>query len=359
MRLVVFVALLTGCSGSSLRNADLAEAPEPDEAGPPEVLPPATSDTPADDTPPDEDDAPAPTAPPEDEPPEENDPTVVPTSPPPPSAPPPPSMPPPPPPATSDPQQPTEACYLGPDRDDSVCLPTVDASLADYDYPWSSNAQYAEPMRYLDLDVIDPSTELAPNFLLSEIAQDWKGQYAVVQPHAVDRLQDLRDQLGALGVNSGYRPPDYNASVGGATLSRHMYGDAFDLDPYVVGLTTLQNACYDTDASYVQVYSTHIHCDWRNDSLSPVFYGASFAALSSSTFSFEPITLDAEIVRVGDQLTAPAIGWDEGEPLREWTAFDPDGHAIDTSVGDSYSPPDDAHSVEVWVGRDLLRTVLL
>ena len=140
-----------------------------------------------------------------------------------------------------------EACYLGEARDRRMCLEVVEvASLpVEYDYPapLSGSSQYYEPLRYLDLDALDPSARLAPNFVLEEVAQAYKGRFGVVQTHAIDRLQAMRDDLGALVINSGYRNPDYNAGVGGATWSRHMYGDAFDIDPVSASLTELAEAC--------------------------------------------------------------------------------------------------------------------
>jgi zinc D-Ala-D-Ala carboxypeptidase len=45
-------------------------------------------------------------------------------------------------------------------------------------------------------------------------------------------LENLRAQNGnrPLAVISGYRSPQHNADVGGAPDSRHMYGDAADLE---------------------------------------------------------------------------------------------------------------------------------
>lgn len=57
------------------------------------------------------------------------------------------------------------------------------------------------------LEAIDQSGQITPNFTLEETAQVWKGRYAVVQPHAVAYLQDLRDMIGPIVVNSGYRSP--------------------------------------------------------------------------------------------------------------------------------------------------------
>jgi hypothetical protein len=51
--------------------------------------------------------------------------------------------------------------------------------------------------------------------------------------------------------------------------------------------------------------------------------------------------------------SAPAEGWDEGEPLREWTAYAADGVVIDEVVADTYTPPPRAAKVSVWVGREV------
>jgi hypothetical protein len=249
---------------------------------------------------------------------------------------------------------PSEACYLGQNRDHGQCLPVVGAPTSpDYDYPdpLNGSAQYRAPVRYLDLQAIDASTRLAPNFVLSEVARTSSGRYAVVQRHAIDRLQDLRDALGVLVVNSGYRSPAHNATVGGATWSRHMYGDAFDLDPSSVSLDALAAACDDEGAGYVDVYETHVHCDWRNDAVDVVFYGS-----ARSVNRAEPPLREATIVAGSDgALRAPALGFDEGEPLRRWFAYGAGGALLSTGVGREFAPPPGADRVEVRVGWDTWR----
>src|SRR5690606_36979728 len=86
--------------------------------------------------------------------------------------------------------------------------------------------------------------------------------------------QAVRSQLGVpLIVNSGYRNPAYNASVGGATLSRHMYGDAADVTAQgAVSLQAIINACVAHGADFTQLYTSHVHCDWRNDPLGHDFW---------------------------------------------------------------------------------------
>jgi uncharacterized protein YcbK (DUF882 family) len=53
------------------------------------------------------------------------------------------------------------------------------------------------------------------------------------------QLQVLRDYLGAsITIISGYRAPDYNASINGASNSQHMYARAADIK--VAGKTSLE-----------------------------------------------------------------------------------------------------------------------
>lgn len=346
-------ALAMGCAPSGLQPVDPRQARPGDPVAPAPVPPeeddgweePVDPPPPPPDEPSDEPDDPVdppddPVDPPEDPPdPPEDPPDDTPTGPPSASA--------------------DVACFPGDDMSWTTCLATLPATGLGSDYaypaPLNGSAQYAAPTRVLDLQAHPGSTKLAPNFRLDEIAQLYKGRYAVVQPHAVERLQDLRDQLGALIVNSGYRSPGYNSGIGGATWSRHMYGDGFDIDPVSVSLSALQSACNAHGASYVGVYTSHMHCDWRNDPLSTAFYGSA----GSNAFTWELPAFDGAIAVDAGRLVAPAVGWDEGEPLREWVAFDADGWAIDTFVGETWDPPPGTASVEVWIGREIVRTLAL
>jgi hypothetical protein len=167
-------------------------------------------------------------------------------------------------------------CFAGPSGDDSVCVPLVDPDPlpADYDYApgFMDDPNYRPPLRFLDLDSLDAELPVAPSFTLGELARAWQGPLAIVQPHAVVRLQALRDALGPLAVHSGYRSPGYNAAIGGAMHSRHMYGDAFDLEPLAAPLDDLAAACLEQNAFVVE-YDTHIHCDWRDDPVDERFFG--------------------------------------------------------------------------------------
>lgn len=230
-----------------------------------------------------------------------------------------------------------EACYLGPDRDDTACLPTVEWSEewgAAYDYPapYGGDPLYEAPVRYLDLEELDPSAALAPNFVLSEFASAAKGRFGVVQVHLVDHMQEVRDRIGGpLRVNSGYRNVDYNAGVGGATYSRHQYGDAVDIASDAADLEELADHCASLGAGYVDIYATHVHCDWRSSPLDPAFYPVAEASLSS--------TEDGLFIDVPDGT--------EGALLPRWALESADGTVLARGLGPAV--PETAGAVRLIV----------
>lgn len=245
-------------------------------------------------------------------------------------------------------------CFAGADNNGTACVPLVPATSvgSGYDYPGplSGNANYREPLAYIDLEAVDADMKLAPNFKLSEVAQSWKGRYGVVQPHAIARLQALRDAAGAIKVNSGYRSPTYNSSVGGATHSRHMYGDAFDLDPLATSINTLEGVCTSNGGKLVE-YSDHVHCDWRYDPVDTKLFGA--AAMNGDAWPVAPNPFAASLERDGNRWSAPATGFDEGEPQRRWRAYDERGRLVGEAVGPTFEPPEGATELEVTVGAQV------
>ncbi len=250
-----------------------------------------------------------------------------------------------------------EACYPGSDRSWSTCVPVADWSAgwgSDYDYPdpYGGSAQYLAPVRFIDLTDVDPGLKLAPNFALGEVMQDYKGRWGVYQGHALASLQAVRDDTGgALNINSGYRSPGYNASISGsASSSRHMYGDAADMYSSVTSLAGLASACYGRGADYVSEYTSHVHCDWRNEPLDPAFYSAhGFGPLEQT-----PLPEHAAEFVIDETWTTTATGFDEGEPLRRWTAYGSDGEVLSEEIGATWTPVDGAVRVEVIVGGQVV-----
>jgi len=76
---------------------------------------------------------------------------------------------------------------------------------------------------------VDQKTWRWPDFSPAEIACRGTGKL-LINAEALDKLQALRDKLGKpLIVRSAYRSPEHNLAVGGATRSKHMDAEAFDI----------------------------------------------------------------------------------------------------------------------------------
>lgn len=88
-----------------------------------------------------------------------------------------------------------------------------------------------------------------------------------VKPEVVSKLEAVSQAVGyQLQVTSGYRSPEYNASVGGAKQSQHMLGNATDI--IQSGLTEQQRkdfiqAAIDAGFTAIGVYNTFTHIDIR------------------------------------------------------------------------------------------------
>ncbi len=117
----------------------------------------------------------------------------------------------------------------------------ADASLT-HTYPSSANNPFGGakehhylPVRYfIDLSRASLSERVSDHFRLSEYANPTvqRGDNrAYIDAQIVLHVQRMRSGLGRpLILNSGFRSPAHNQSVGGAAFSRHIYGDAVDID---------------------------------------------------------------------------------------------------------------------------------
>ena len=252
-----------------------------------------------------------------------------------------------------------EVCYPGASEDYTACLPLLPHSTAwgadTYPEPYNDSPQYIAPVRFIDLTVADPDLMLAPNFALDEVMQEYKGDYGMYQVHVMEYLQVIRETTGsALYVNSGYRNITYNAGVGGATYSRHMYGDAVDMYSGTASLSELAAICEDLGAGYVSEYESHVHCDWRDDALDEAF----FDVVEQSGLVSRP-THTAQVVVSADGWQAPAAGFDEGEPRRVWSAWATDGTLLEVAEGARYWPPEEAAHLTVEIGGQIVVPVPL
>lgn len=80
-------------------------------------------------------------------------------------------------------------------------------------------------------------------------------------------LQVIRDVVGRIDINSGYRTKAYNRAIGGAELSQHLYGKAADftsryLTPAQLGKVILRliKEGKIPDGGFKQ-YNTWVHYD--------------------------------------------------------------------------------------------------
>jgi hypothetical protein len=249
---------------------------------------------------------------------------------------------------------PFEVCYPGADGSNDTCFPLVEAAPYEYPAPFATN--YDAPVRFLSIPDLDLSAWIAPNFVFAEIADPVTGSYQVVQPHAIEKLQQVRDVIGPLIVRAGFRSPLYNAGAGGVPNSRHLFGDAFDLEP--VDATPelraqLHQACLDAGAGYVETYDNgHVHCDWRNIANDPAFFDASS---DEGVEWHEPPELVASVVPEGDSLRVDVGPSEsrEGELSRTWTAYADDGTVVGRADSLTFDPPPRTALVDVDVGHVL------
>jgi len=75
--------------------------------------------------------------------------------------------------------------------------------------------------------------QITKNFKLSEFACKDKQRTMILDPdiiYHIQRLQEFRNWYNRpMIINSGYRTPEHNRAVGGATNSMHMKGIAADI----------------------------------------------------------------------------------------------------------------------------------
>ncbi len=98
-------------------------------------------------------------------------------------------------------------------------------------------------------------------FTPKELASKGNGSIKILE-HALDKLERVREQLGRpLVINSAYRDPEYNARIGGARMSRHKVGDAFDISLKGQDRHKLHRLCKDAGFTGFGLYKTFLHVD--------------------------------------------------------------------------------------------------
>ncbi|MFT6143733.1 MAG: hypothetical protein ACJAZO_002619 [Myxococcota bacterium] len=167
------------------------------------------------------------------------------------------------------------ACYPGVDGVELLCLDLVEPAVlpSDYAYPvrFQGSPQFREPRAFIDVDTADLDVSLAPNFQLFEFVSTG-GALMVVQPESVVRLQAIRNALGPIIIELGYRSPAENTADNGGLYDRYIYGDGFRIRAVNATSPQVANACRANGAGFVQELGLMVHCDWRNVPVHLGFY---------------------------------------------------------------------------------------
>jgi zinc D-Ala-D-Ala carboxypeptidase len=107
-------------------------------------------------------------------------------------------------------------------------------------------------------------TQITENFTLEEVKSRDTGALLITDLlyHHMDKLQEMREEIGRIDINSGYRTPEHNKSVGGAENSMHLQF-ATDIRPTGVGLDMANEIAEDLGFSGIGRYKTFLHLDCR------------------------------------------------------------------------------------------------
>ena len=110
-------------------------------------------------------------------------------------------------------------------------------------------------------------TRITKNFWSTEF--DSKGGYedekwTLIDVDHVEKLQELRDKLGvSCKITSGFRGPTHNRAVGGASRSRHLMGDATDVQFKGISPDDVADAAEELGFDGIGRYNTFTHLDSR------------------------------------------------------------------------------------------------
>lgn len=108
---------------------------------------------------------------------------------------------------------------------------------------------------------VPASIWLWPSFKPQEIASKGDGSI-LIDIYSMNCLQKLRDRIGRpMIILSAYRDPIHNARIGGAPLSMHKKGKAFDVAIYNQDKELLYRAAKDCGFTGIGTYSSFLHFD--------------------------------------------------------------------------------------------------
>jgi uncharacterized protein YcbK (DUF882 family) len=124
------------------------------------------------------------------------------------------------------------------------------------------NAHNPADVLRLRLSQVGKDFKLSRSFTLGELASKDGADIVIVHPALLIGLQALRDVLNKpIKINSGFRSPEHNKAIGGASNSLHTLGLAADV--VVEGVTPIHIASIARDLGFggVKAYPTFTHVD--------------------------------------------------------------------------------------------------
>lgn len=106
---------------------------------------------------------------------------------------------------------------------------------------------------------------IQPNFLIKEFRCKDGTDRILIDKEMTYILQEIRNLLGAITINSAYRTESYNKKVGGAPNSYHKYGRAFDITNSNKTLTKICQIAYTLGVKGIIRYDSFVHIDSRDN----------------------------------------------------------------------------------------------
>lgn len=139
------------------------------------------------------------------------------------------------------------------------------AGRLDFNYLYQEEPQVETDVKTYSL-AKDGDTKLSKNFSVKEFRCRDGSDKVLISSKTVDYLQKIRDHFGKpVTLNSGYRTPTYNKSIGGSPKSQHMYGRAADITVKDVSLEDVYLYAEQLGVGGLGYYDTFVHIDSRDD----------------------------------------------------------------------------------------------
>ena len=113
----------------------------------------------------------------------------------------------------------------------------------------------------------DRNKKVSENFKVREYACKNGSDLVLVDDELAELLQQLRDKLGVLHINSGFRTAEWNDKVGGKPYSYHLAGMAADIYVKNVSPKKVAQTASEILGAHggVILYTNFVHVDVRKN----------------------------------------------------------------------------------------------